>query len=123
MQELKSLVNQLFEQDQHLRALEKELKTKTAQYNHLLMKNIEKAYSDAEVLTINSIFTELQALQQRQQELQANCNHVKDQLKQIILPLNGGRWIHTTDDIMHPNWEFWLEGEELQYAKLNGQRY
>jgi hypothetical protein len=55
--------------------------------------------------------------------LQSNCTFLKDQLKEILLPLNGGRWIHTTDDIMHPHWEFWLEGEELQYAKLNGQRY
>lgn len=123
MLELKSMVNQLFEQDQHLRALEKELKTKTAQYNHLLMKNPEKTYSDAEVQTIHTIYAELQALQQKQQVLQSNCTSLKDQLKEVLYPLNGGRWIHTTDDIIHPNWEFWLEGEELQYAKLNGQRY
>lgn len=117
------MVNQLFEQDQLLRVLEKEVKTKTAQYNHLLMKNAEKAYSDAEVQTIHTIYTELQALLQRQQDLQSNCTCLKDQLKEILQPLNGGRWIHTTDDIIHPHWEFWLEGEVLQYAKLNGQRY
>lgn len=120
---LKSLVSKLFEQDQLINGLAKEIKTKTAQYNHLLLNNTEKVYSDQELIAINTLFQELQDLKKKQEGIAAVSNQIKEQLKSFILPLNGGRWIHTTEDIMHPKWEFWLEEDELKYAKMNGRNY
>jgi hypothetical protein len=123
MSNLKTMVTDLFEQDQQVRTIEKEIKMKTAQYNHLLMKNPDKVYTDAEMLAINVLHEELCLLRAEQDAILNNSNELKNQLKSFILPLNGGRWLHATDDIMHPNWEFWLEDDELKYAKLNGRNY
>ncbi|ULQ54662.1 hypothetical protein [Flavihumibacter fluvii] len=123
MQNLKTLVNELFEQDQLTNALAKDIKTKTAQYNHLLLKNTEKVYSDAEVIAINTVHEELLQLRARQEAIAATSNGIKYQLKSFIIPLNGGRWLHETEEILEPNWEFWLEDDELKYARMNGRNY
>lgn len=123
MHNLKSMVTELFEQDQLMNGLVKEIKTKTAQYNHLLLNNTEKLYSDQELIAINTHFHELQELKKKQAAISENSQQIREQLKSFILPLNGGRWIHATEDLMHPNWEFWLEEDELKYAKMNGRNY
>ena len=123
MQNLKTLVSDLFEQDQQFSAIAKDLKIKTAQYNHLLLKNSDKVYSDAEILAINALHIEIQQLKIKQQELVKISNDIKEQLKSFVLPLNGGRWLHETEEILQPNWEFWLEEDELKYAKMNGRNY
>jgi hypothetical protein len=123
MQNLKTLVSQLFEQDQLSNALAKDIKTKTAQYNHLLLKNAEKVYSDAEVIAIKTVHEELLQLRAKQEAIAATGNDIKYQLKSFIIPLNGGRWLHETEEILEPNWEFWLEDDELKYARMNGRNY
>jgi hypothetical protein len=123
MQNLKSLVHELFEQDKLLNALSKDLKTKTARYNHLLLKNTGKIYSDSELIAINALHDELNEIRNRQENILTTGRTIKDQLKTFMLPLNGGRWVHETDDPIHPQWEFWLEEDELKYAQMNGRNY
>ena len=93
MQELKSMVNELFQQDQQLNLLQKEMKTKMAQYNHLLLRNSEKVYGDAEIIAINSMFEELSLLKQQQEAMVNKSETIKCRLKQFVVPLNGGRWL------------------------------
>jgi hypothetical protein len=123
MQNLKALVHELFEQDKQLNALSKDLKTRTAQYNHLLLKNTEKLYSDGELIAINALHGELNEIRSQQQNLLTISHNIKEQLKTFMQPLNGGRWVHETDDQLHPQWEFWLEEDELKYAQMNGRNY
>jgi len=123
MQNLKLLVTELIEQDQRLSALAKDIKTKTAQFNHLLLRNAEKVYSDAELIAINSLNNELVGLKTQQENILAESCTIKEQLKSFVQPLNGGRWLHETEEILQPNWEFWLEDDELKYAKMNGRNY
>ncbi len=123
MTDLKQKVTQLFEQEQKARALDKDIKTKTAQYHHLLLRNSEKMFSDNEVLAINQQFRELAALKEQQQHLFSAADSIRTELKSMVEALDGGRWIHATDDFMHPHWEFWLEEGELKFAQLNGRGY
>ena len=123
MQNLKSLVNELFEQDKLFSSIAKDIKTKTAQFNHLLLKNSEKVYSDAELIAINTLHEELAQLKNKQEQIVTISIGIKAQLKSFVEPLNGGRWLHETEEILAPNWEFWLEDDELKYAKMNGRNY
>jgi hypothetical protein len=123
MQNLKSLVHELFEQDKQLNALSKDLKTKTARYNHLLLNNPEKLYSDSELMAINTLHLELNEIRRQQQTILNISHNIKEQLKTFVQPLNGGRWVHETDDQLHPKWEFWLEEDDLKYAQMNGRNY
>jgi len=123
MSELKSKVNELFAQDQQLNALEKEIKVKNAHYHHLILKNSEKVFSDEEVITINTVFEELTHLESQRSAFRSKMNEIKDFLKRKLTPLSGGRWVHETSDPIHPRWEFWVEDEELKFARLNGAAY
>lgn len=123
MKNLKSIVNELFEQDQLFSTVAKEIKTKTAQFNHLLLKNSEKVYSDAELIAINTLHEELVLLKNKQEQILEISTGIKEQLKSFVEPLNGGRWLHETEEILAPNWEFWLEDDELKYARMNGRNY
>lgn len=120
---LKTMVAQLFEQEQSAQALNKDIKTKTAHYRHLLLKNSEKLFSDDELLAIHQMYTDIQALRAEQSARFSQAQHIRDELKNMVLSLDGGRWIHATDDIMHPHWEFWVEEDELKFAQLNGRGY
>ncbi|WP_157473847.1 hypothetical protein [Flavihumibacter petaseus] len=121
--DLKSMVSQLFGQEQEARALDKEIKTKKAHYHHLILKNSEKLFSDAEMIAINTVHREWQELKDRQAGLFAKADHIREILKSLVQSLDGGRWIHSTDDFLHPHWEFWLEDDELKFAQLNGKGY
>lgn len=123
MSELKSKVNELFSQDQQLNALEKDIKVKNAHYHHLILKNSEKTYSDDEVVAINQVFEELTHLENQRSVFRSKMNEIKDFLKRKLAPLGGGRWVHETTDPIHPRWEFWVEDEELKFARLNGAAY
>jgi hypothetical protein len=123
MNELKDNVRELFDQDQKLIALEKEIKAKNAHYHHLLLKNSEKTYSDEEVLAINGIYEELTKLESLRSSFRSKIDEIKSYLKQKLAPLAGGRWVHATSDPIHPHWEFWVEEDELKYARLNGASY
>lgn len=123
MSELKTQVIQLFEKDKELNALEKEIKVKNAHYHHLILKNTEKVYNDAEVIAINNTFEELSALENRKHQFKTHINQIKDFLKSRLAPLAGGRWVHETDDPIHPRWEFWVEDDELKFARMNGASY
>ena len=123
MSELKTKVNELFAQDQQLNALEKDIKVKNAHYHHLILKNSEKVFSDEEVITINTVFEELTHLESQRSAFRSKMNEIKDFLKRKLAPLAGGRWVHETTDPIHPRWEFWVEDEELKFARLNGAAY
>lgn len=120
---LKLMVSQLFDQEQSARALDKDIKTKTAHYRHLLLKNSEKLFSDEEMLAIHQLYTEIDTLRKEQAGRFSRAEHIREDLKNMVLALDGGRWIHATDDIMHPHWEFWVEDDELKFAQLNGRGY
>lgn len=120
---LKLMVSQLFDQEQSARALDKDIKTKTAHYRHLLLKNSEKLFSDEEMLAIHQLYTEIDRLRKEQADRFSRAEHIREDLKNMVLALDGGRWIHATDDIMHPHWEFWVEDGELKFAQLNGKGY
>lgn len=120
---LKSMVSQLFEQEQSARALDKDIKTKTAHYRHLLLKNSERLFSDDEMLAIHQMNIEVEELKKEQAARFAQAEHIREELKSMVLSLDGGRWIHATEDIMHPHWEFWIEDGELKFAQLNGRGY
>ena len=123
MSELKTYVIELFQQDQLMIALEKDIKVKNAHYHHLILKNSEKIYTDAEVIAINNAYDELGKLDQQRSVFRAKVNELKAFLKARLAPLAGGRWVHETSDPIHPRWEFWVEDEELKYARLNGAAY
>ncbi len=123
MSELKSKVNELFAQDQQLNTLEKDIKVKNAHYHHLILKNSEKVFSDEEVIAINTVFEELTQLESQRSAFRSKMNEIKDFLKRKLAPLSGGRWVHETNDPIHPRWEFWVEDEELKFARLNGAAY
>jgi len=113
----------LFEKDKALIAIGKEIKVKNAHYHHLILKNTEKIYSDDEVLAINSAFEELGALEDQKSKVKSTIYEVKNFLKSKLAPLGGGRWVHETEDPIHPRWEFWVEDDELKYARMNGASY
>ena len=123
MSELKNKVNELFAQDQQLNALEKEIKVKNAQYQHLILKNSERIFSDEEVISINNAFDEITRLENQRTIFREKANEIKDFLKSKLARLSGGHWVHKTEDPIHPHWEFWVEEEELKYARLNGAAY
>lgn len=123
MSELKIKVNELFAQDQQLNALEKDIKVKNAQYHHLILKNTEKIYSDEEVISINKAHDELTRLENQRSAFRDKANEIKAFLISKLAPLGGGHWVHETEDPIHPRWEFWVEDEELKYARLNGANY
>lgn len=123
MSELKNKVNELFARDQQLNALEKDIKAKNAHYHHLILKNTEKTYSDEEVIAINTVYEELATLEDQRSAFKSGIAEIKNFLKNKLAPLSGGRWIHTTEDPIHPRWEFWVEEDELKFARLNGAAY
>ncbi|KIC95674.1 hypothetical protein [Flavihumibacter solisilvae] len=123
MHDLKKLVKELFEQESLVRSLDKEIKNTRAQYHHLILKNSEKIYSDQEMINIYSIHEKLVELESRQEAFNNRTIEIKSFLCSLVKPLNGGRWIHETDDFMHPKLEFWIEDDELKYARLNGRSY
>lgn len=123
MHPLQEKVQLLFEQDRQLNALEKTLKTRNAHYQHLLLKNTERVFVDAEVLQIHSVYHELLTLQNEKKSLQEAQVIVRKEILNWLIPLSGGRWVHETDDPIHPRWEFWVEEEELKFARLNGANY
>lgn len=123
MNELKLKVQELFEHDKQMRLFEKEVKVKRGYYHHLILKNSEKVYSDEEVIAINKAYQELTQLESQRSAFSNKFNEIKNFLKSQLAPLDGGKWVHITDDLMHPKWEFWVEDEELKYARLNGINY
>jgi len=123
MSDLKTMVRELFEKDQQMNSLEKEIKTKRAHYHHLILKNSDKVYSDNEVSAINKAFEELGKLEDQKSVFKERFGEIKNLLLKILSPLNGGRWVHETEDPINPRWEFWVEDEELKYARLNGANY
>jgi len=123
MNQLKQMVTELFEQDQQINAIEKEIKVATAQYHHLVLKNPEKVYTDAEVMAIRSMSEKIVQLQLKKTDINQRANEIKSFFISLVAPLNGGRWVHETEDFLHPKLEFWMEDEELKYARLNGVNY
>ncbi len=123
MNQLKQMVTELFEQDQQIHAIDKEIKNATAQYHHLVLKNPEKVYSDTEVLAIRGISEKIEQLQLKKNAVDQRANEIKSFFISLVAPLNGGRWVHETEDFLHPKLEFWMEDDELKYARLNGVNY
>ncbi len=123
MNHLKQMVTELFEQDQQIRAIDKEIKNVNAQYHHLVLKNSEKVYSDSEVLAIRNITEKIEQLQLKKKAIDERANDIKSFFISLVAPLNGGRWVHETEDFLHPKLEFWVEDNELKYARLNGVNY
>lgn len=123
MSDLKKMVSELFEQEQLANALNKEIKTARAHYHHLILRNSDKLYNDDEMLAIHAMHEKLASLEQQQQAFYVRSNEIKEFLHSLVEPLNGGRWIHETNDFMHPKVEFWIENDELMYARLNGRSY
>lgn len=123
MNHLKQMVTELFEQDQQIRAIDKEIKGANAQYHHLVLKNSAKIYSDDEVLAIRNISEKLEQLQSKKNAIDERTMQIKSFFISLVAPLNGGRWVHETDDFPHPKLEFWIEDNELMYARLNGVNY
>ena len=123
MSQLKQMVSELFEQDQQINAIEKEIKVATAQYHHLVLKNPEKLYTDAEVIAIRGMSEKIEQLQLKKTAVHQRANEIKAFFISLVAPLNGGRWVHETEDFLHPKLEFWMEDEELKYARLNGVNY
>lgn len=123
MTSLKTMVNQLFEHDKQMNAFEKEIKVKRGHYHHLLLRNSEKVYSDDEVIAINKAFNDLTSLESQREGFKSKFTEIKEFIKSQLAPLSGGKWVHQTDDLLHPLWEFWVEEDELKYARLNGTSY
>ena len=123
MNELKQKVQELFEHDKQMRAFEKEIKVRRGYYHHLILQNSEKVYSDEEVIAINKAHKELAQLESQRHDFKNKFDEIKDFIKSHLAPLDGGKWIHVTDELMNPKWEFWVEDEELKYARLNGMSY
>ena len=123
MNELKKIASELFEHDKQMRALEKEIKVKRAYYRHLIFQNAEKVYSDEEVVAINKAYEDLTQLEIQRSSFHNKFDEIKNFIKSQLAPLEGGKWVHITDELMHPKWEFWVEDEELKYARLNGAAY
>jgi chromosome segregation ATPase len=123
MSDLKQMVRELFEKDRQMNSIEKEIKTKRAHYHHLILKNSEKVYSDVEVAAINMAFEELNKLEEQKSVFKDRFSDIKNMMLKLLNPLNGGRWVHETEDPINPRWEFWVEDEELKYARLNGAAY
>lgn len=119
--DLKVLVQELFEQDKLTGSLDKDIKNVKARYHQLILRKSDKTYTDSEILAIKQVHDELTALQDRKAAFQQRKSEIKSFLKELIAPLGGGRWIHETDDFMNPHWEFWLEEEELKYARLKSE--
>lgn len=119
--DLKVLVQELFEQDKLAGSLDKDIKNVKARYHQLILRKSDKTYTDAEILAIKQVHDELTALQDRKAAFQLRKSEIKSFLKELIAPLGGGRWIHETEDFMNPLWEFWLEEEELKYARLKSE--
>ena len=55
--------------------------------------------------------------------LKEKLQKIKSFFISLVAPLNGGRWVHETEDFLHPKLEFWMEDDELKYARLNGVNY
>jgi len=123
MNHLKQMVTELFEQDQQINAIDKEIKVATAQYHHLVLKNPEKVYTDAEVMAIRGISEKIEQLKLKKSSAYQRANEIKSFFISLVAPLNGGRWVHETEDFLHPKLEFWMEDDELKYARLNGVNY
>jgi len=123
MNHLKQMVTELFEQDQQINAIDKEIKVATAQYHHLVLKNPEKVYSDHEVMAIRGISEKIEHLKLKKSSSYQRANEIKSFFISLVAPLNGGRWVHETEDFLHPRLEFWMEDDELKYARLNGVNY
>lgn|SRR6187399_1333084 len=123
MNHLKQMVTELFEQDQQINAIDKEIKVATAQYHHLVLKNPEKVYSDTEVMAIRGISEKIEQLKLKKSSSYQRANEIKSFFISLVAPLNGGRWVHETEDFLHPKLEFWMEDDELKYARLNGVNY
>lgn len=119
--DLKALVQELFEQDKLAGSLDKDIKTVKARYHQLILRKSDKTYTDSEILAIKEVHDELKALQDRKAAFQIRKTAIKEFLKDLIAPLGGGRWIHETTDFMNPHWEFWLEEDELKYARLKSE--
>lgn len=117
------MVTELFEQDQQINAIDKEIKIAMAQYHHLVLKNSDKVYSDAEVMSIRSISEKIEQLQLKKAQIILRANEIKSFFISLVAPLNGGRWVHETEDFLHPRLEFWMEEDELKYARMNGVNY
>ena len=117
------MVTELFEQDQQINAIDKEIKVATAQYHHLVLKNPEKVYSDTEVMAIRGISEKIEQLKLKKSSSYQRANEIKSFFISLVAPLNGGRWVHETEDFLHPKLEFWMEDDELKYARLNGVNY
>lgn len=123
MTELKNQVRELFEQDRQINSLEKDIKVKNAHYHHLILKNGDRVYSDEEVLAIHKAYEDLKALEGQRSVFHQRIQEIKNYLKSLLAPLSGGRWVHQTEDPIHPCWEFWVEEDELKYARMNGANY
>lgn len=123
MNDLKKMVKELFEQESLARSLDKDIKNTRAHYHHLILKNSDKIYSDEEMMNIYSIHQKLVELENQQAGFNSRTIEIKAFLRSLVQPLNGGRWIHETDDFVHPKLEFWIEDDELMYARLNGRSY
>lgn len=123
MNQLKQMVTELFEQDQQINAIDKEIKVATAQYHHLVLRNPDKVYSDAEVMAIRGISEKIEQMQLKKAGIIQRANEIKSFFISLVAPLNGGRWVHETEDFLHPKLEFWMEEDELKYARLNGVNY
>ena len=123
MNHLKQMVTELFEQDQQINAIDKEIKVATAQYHHLVLKNPDKVYSDTEVMAIRGISEKIEQLKLKKSSSYQRANEIRSFFISLVAPLNGGRWVHETEDFLHPRLEFWMEDDELKYARLNGVNY
>lgn len=119
--DLKVLVQELFEQDKLAGSMDKDIKNVKARYHQLILRNSDKTYTDSEILAIKKVYDELTRLQQRKAAFQVRKAEILTFIKGLVAPLGGGRWIHETDDFMNPHWEFWLEDEELKYARLKSE--
>lgn len=117
------MVRELFEHDKQMREIEKEIKVKRAYYHHLILKNAEKVYSDEEVIAINKAHEELTQIESQRSTFNNKFDEIRTFIKSQLAPLDGGKWVHITDELMHPKWEFWVEEDELKYARLNGAAY
>jgi hypothetical protein len=123
MENIQTLVASMFEKEQLIHALEKESKVSNAHYHHLVLQNPDRVFSDDEVVMIQKVYSKLQSIKKQQQELQLQILSIKETLKGYVAPLEGGRWKHRTNDPMHPYIEFWLEDEDLCYARLNQREW
>lgn len=119
--DLKQLVQELLGQDKAAGTVDKEIKTAKARYHQLILRNPEKTYSDTELMAIKAVHNELCRLQDQKAGFQQQKAAIKDYLKNLVEALDGGRWVHETDDFMNPCWEFWIEEGELKYTRLKSE--